>query len=168
MRIKVLKNFKVGKNHLGQAVFADRDFKRDAVIVKFEGPIVHSGYVPQNLFGERDRYFQVGEFFYMGPSGEIDDLINHSCEPNAGLKFTDFGIILVAIRNIKKGEEITWDYSTTLYNNRWTMDCLCSSNNCRKKIREFLHLPEEIQKKYLDLGIVPQYIRCEVDKGLRS
>ena len=63
-----------------------------------------------------------------------------------------------SIKDIKKGEEITWDYSTTMDEDKWEMDCVCQSKNCRKRIKDFKYLPKEIQQKYIKLGIVPDYI----------
>lgn len=40
----------------------------------------------------------------------------------------------------------------------WEMSCACLNKNCRKIIRDFKHLPEKIQQKYIDLGLVPKYI----------
>jgi SET domain-containing protein len=56
---------------------------------------------------EDDRYVQVDKNKYLGPSGDFDDLVNHSCNPNSGLKIKNKKAILIAIKNIKKGEEIT-------------------------------------------------------------
>lgn len=158
MKIKIFNNFVVGLNHLGKAVFADRDYKKDSVIVKFEGPVTEKEGLPKNLKGSMDRYVQIGTNAFMGPSDTVDDYINHSCDPNAGLRFSSVGIILVAIKPIKKGEEITWDYSTTLYKNSWKMECHCHSPNCRKIIREFKFLPKQTQIKYIKLNVVPPYI----------
>jgi len=159
MRIKVLNSFEVGKNHYGYGIFASRDFKINDVIVQFRGPIVSAHRVPKRLIGEKDRYVQIGEDKFMGPSETTDDFINHSCEPNSGLRFTDFGIILVAIKRIHKGDEITWDYSTTMHNNPWEMKCLCKSKHCRGIIREFKYLPMSLKKHYTELNIVPDYIK---------
>lgn len=38
------------------------------------------------------------------------------------------------------------------------MECNCGSELCRGKVRDFKYLPVAIQQKYLDLGIVPEYI----------
>lgn len=157
VKIKILDNYTVGKNHYGKAVFAAKNYKKDDVIVVFEGPIVGKKDLPKNLHGKRDRYVQVGLGEYMGPSRTTDDYINHSCDPNSGLKFTDFGILLIAIKAIKVGEEITWDYSTTMHDDNWTMDCLCGSKKCRKVIKEFRNLPTPLKKKYKKLGILPKY-----------
>ena len=176
MRIKVLSNFVLGKNHLGRAVFAAKNFKKGDVICKFEGKMVSIDNVPKKLEHELDRYVQVEVDKFMGPSGYIDDYINHSCGPNSGLKFTKAGILLTAIRNIKTGDEIHWDYSTTLFNNEWKMVCDCRTKKCRKIIGDFTLLDPKVQKNYYDLDIVPPYIKNYVDskdymvytKGIQS
>jgi len=104
----------------------------------------------------------------MGPSGEVDDFFNHSCDPNAGLKITVTKAVLIAIKDISPGQEITWDYSTTMDEDDWEINCNCGSNNCRGKIRDFKYLPPEIQQKYLTLDIVPEYIVRKYFSHLRN
>ena len=158
MKLKVFDNYTVGENHLGKAVHAARDYKKGGAIVMFEGPLISKNELPKDMTGTNDRYIQISPTKFMGPSHTIDDYINHSCDPNAGLRFTDFGIILVAIRSISKGEEITWDYSTTIYRHKWKMKCDCRSNKCRGIIGEFKTLPISVKKRYLKLKILPPYI----------
>lgn len=57
--------------------------------------------------------------------------LNHSCEPNIS-NFNDFDI---AIKDIKAGEELTYDYGLILP--KWVkpLRCNCGSKNCRKIIR---------------------------------
>ncbi len=160
MEIRVLSNFSVGETHLGKSVFAARSFKQGDVITKFTGEIMHKSKIPKTYRGERDRFMQVGLEEFMGPSGDLDDLINHSCDPNAGLKFTNFGVVLIGIKEIAEGEEITWDYSTTIFENSWKMRCDCRTSLCRKTVGDFALLDESVQKKYADLGIIPPYIRA--------
>lgn len=52
---------------------------------------------------------------------------NHSCDPNAGYD----GLNVVALRNIKKGEELTLDYATFLDENMEPFQCNCGAKNCR-------------------------------------
>lgn len=159
MKVVVLNNFAVGETHLGKAVFAARRFKKDDVITQFSGPTIHKSLIPKRYKGENDRFMQIGPEEFLGPSDSVDDLINHSCEPNAGLRFTKTGILLVAIKDIDVGEEITWDYSTTMFENPWKMKCDCRTNSCRKIIGDFMLLSPETQKKYRDLDVIPQYIK---------
>ena len=61
----------------------------------------------------------------------IEWYFNHSCEGNLG--FDDAGNF-IAIRNIKKGEELTYDYGLIESNPKFKMACTCNSKNCRKCI----------------------------------
>jgi hypothetical protein len=77
---------------------------------------------------------------------------NHSCDPNLGIKGS---VVFVALRNIKKGEHLTIDYSITECDKLWNFkiqtgsNCKCGSKKCRKVIRSIQFLPEKIYKKYL-------------------
>ncbi|MHB8630096.1 MAG: SET domain-containing protein-lysine N-methyltransferase [Aggregatilineales bacterium] len=58
-------------------------------------------------------------------------MINHSCDPNAGVKGQN---VLVARRDIAPGEEICFDYETT-DTQGMNFVCRCGSPKCRKRIR---------------------------------
>lgn len=159
MKISVLSNFAVGHTHLGTSVFAGRPFKKGDVVTQFTGPIINKSELPKKYQGEKDRFVQVGLEEFMGASGGVDDLINHSCDPNTGLRFKSEDILLVAIRDIEEGDEITWDYSTTMLNNTWKMRCDCRNEGCRKIIGDFILLPAALQRHYYKLNIIPPYIK---------
>lgn len=64
-------------------------------------------------------------------------LINHSCEANTGIKDNEYGAYdFFAVRPIKAGEQLTWDYGCaefeTLTVNDIFKECLCGSAKCRK------------------------------------
>jgi len=151
--------FSVGETHLGRAVFAAVPFRTGDRIYKFTGRLVRADRLPGDLTGPRDHYVQVAPDGYMGPSGRIDDLINHSCDPNAGVRYTDDGVVLIAIRDIAAGEEISWDYSTTLADTKWHMICQCRSADCRRVIGNFDTLPPERQAWYRARNVVAPYLR---------
>ena len=142
----------------GAGVFANKNLEKGEVILEFHGELFTREELPKPYNEVEDHYLQIDNDLYMGPSGEADDFFNHSCDPNAGLSFAGKKIFLVAIENIADGDEITWDYSTTMNEDDWEMECKCGSKSCRGRIRDFKYLPEKIQKKYLDLKIVPKYI----------
>ncbi len=64
-----------------------------------------------------DKPIEISDIFFIGPRKQTDiDLmpqhyINHSCNPNAGFKGQ---IFMVAMRKIKRGEEITYDYAMVM------------------------------------------------------
>lgn len=128
------------------------------IVTRFKGPILYFDQMESGSY-EGDHCLQVGERVYLGPDGGHHDFINHSCEPNTG--FLNFGLEelgLVALRLIREGEELTWDYSTSMDDESWEIDCLCGSSDCRKRIRDFKFLPPELQEKYLQMGIVLDFI----------
>ena len=63
----------------------------------------------------------------------LDDLVNHSCAPNAG--FLTGEPVLFALRDIAAGEEIGWDYSTSISEPGWSLACRCASPDCRGVVR---------------------------------
>lgn len=153
------KIFSIGENHLGKAVFAATHFPFGTRIVEFTGERVHKSLLPRSVEGVTDRFVQIDEDYWMGPSGGVDDLINHSCNPNAGLRFLDGGVFLHALRDIEPGEEITWDYSTTLHASQWRMQCKCGAPNCRSAVGDFEELPQGLRDEYRAMGLVPPYLR---------
>lgn len=56
-------------------------------------------------------------------------LINHSCDPNCETEMIDEHIWIIAIKNIKKGDEITYNYGYDL-NDFEEHLCKCNSKNC--------------------------------------
>lgn len=55
--------------------------------------------------------------------------INHSCQPNAYYRIKDGHIWIIARRNIKKSEEITYDYGCDLKDYE-DFPCYCGAKNC--------------------------------------
>ena len=154
-----MNNLIFGKSNIsGKGIFANKSFKEGEEIIEFKGELFTYANLPTPYDKVDDHYVQIDKDLYMGPSGYFDDFINHSCDPNSGLKINAKKAILIAIKDIKKGNEITWDYSTVILERDWELNCLWQSKNCRKTIRNFNHLPKEAQQRYIKLGIVPKYI----------
>jgi len=61
-----------------------------------------------------------------------DFCINHSCDATVWFHPTENKFL--ARRDIKKGEEVTYDYGTTECNPKWGMNCLCGLPCCRGRI----------------------------------
>ncbi|WP_228275215.1 SET domain-containing protein [Stakelama tenebrarum] len=151
--------FRVDENHLGKAVFAARAFAEGERLMEFTGRLLPADQVPRFAHGSTDRYVQVTRDHYMGPSGGLDDFVNHSCDPNTGLRFVEDRVFLIAIRPIAAGEEIAWDYSTTLFESNWHMICGCRSTQCRRVIGNFGSLPPDRQEYYRSHNLVAPYLR---------
>ncbi|MBP7735098.1 MAG: SET domain-containing protein [Spirochaetes bacterium] len=142
----------------GKAVFAGSDIARGEVVCEFTGPTYTMAQYLELHDPENNHFLQIDEDSFMGPSGNADDLINHSCNPNGGLTCRDGKILYIAIRDIRKDEELSFDYSTTMDEDCWEMECLCGDAACRGTVRDFKHLPGDVKKKYIDLNVVMPYI----------
>lgn len=115
-----------------------------------------------NFYTDPSKYedslmLQVGSNLYMGPSGNIDDLIKHSCNPNCYIHIIGKRAILYSLVNIKANTEITFDYSISALNGL-NFACKCGAFNCRKVIKPFLELDEGVRNKLISSGIVPLFI----------
>jgi SET domain-containing protein len=67
--------------------------------------------------------------------------VNHSC--NANVLGTEFGFD-IAVRNIRKGEEATYDYRD--FYDEVKMPCRCKEKNCCKVVN-FVHpVPDELKE----------------------
>jgi len=143
----------ISNSKIGRGVFAGKDILPGDLILVFKGKRIdrvdpiHKALLGSNLL-------QTGYKTYIMPESPAV-FINHSCNPNAGIIKNRK---LVAIKQIKKDEEITFDYSTTMDEDYWTMDCLCTVSVCRRVVRDFKTIPIELQQKYLSLNIVQKFI----------
>ncbi len=94
-------------------------------------------------------YIQIDDNLYVGHNSkkEFNDtevFINHSCNPNTGFKNN---LSVIAIKDIKKGEEIVIDYAM-FYDGDQNMRCNCGSSNCRKVITGKDWKKAALQKRY--------------------
>jgi len=155
--------FFIGRTRVGKAVFAGAPLRRNEVITRFRGRTFSAGEIPETMTSSTDRFVQIDVDRFMGPSGGVDDLINHSCAPNAGLFFVEDGVYLLALRDIARGEEVTWDYSTTILNHDWSMTCRCGSRYCRRSIGDYRTLPVQRVADYERLGVFPDYVMHAIE-----
>jgi SET domain-containing protein len=129
----------------GAGIFAIRDISKGEYITEFKGPVVEIENLEIFPHEVVDHLFNIGKHTYI-MAMEPAVRTNHSCEPNAGIKDTVF---LAAMRDIKKDEEVSFDYSTII-DDEWTLDCLCGTPSCRAKIGKFKYLSNELKQKYND------------------
>jgi len=137
-----------------QGLFAKRQIEKDEVVFNFKGPIVKYPFYPNDYKGP--CWLNFGHRIWGIPLNNTPwRFINHSCGSNVG--FGESGQV-VAMRQNKKNEEVTIDYSITEGTaKKWKLKCHCGSKNCRGIISSIQHLPQVIfdqQKKY-----IPKFLR---------
>lgn len=133
----------VRKNKFGRAVFAQKNIRKGERVAVFDGPIyddLFDGWTDDIL----NHAIQIGPALWRDSLG-IARYLNHSCEPNCGIKNR---IEIVAMRDIGRGEEVTWDYEMTEKNPWWKMRCGCGTASCRKIIGNYKNMPRKVRAKY--------------------
>ena len=132
-------------------VFAKEKIKKGEVIAAFDGRV----YSSRSSLWNEDLYnhcIQFEEKKWKDSKG-IARLLNHSCEPNCGIKnFFE----ITAMRDIKSGEEVTWDYEMTEDHPYWRMECTCGTKSCSKIIGAYSNMPAATRKKYK--GYISQWL----------
>ncbi|MEJ2217144.1 MAG: SET domain-containing protein-lysine N-methyltransferase [Gemmatimonadota bacterium] len=100
--------------------------------------------------GERADHcdYPDGRVVLIGPP---DCYLNHSCDPNAWVRYDAGRATLVARRDIPAGEEITCDYNINITGgDAWP--CHCGARRCRGATTgDFFMLPPDIQCEYRPL-----------------
>lgn len=83
----------------------------------------------------------------MNPEDDASNYMNHSCDPTCW--FDDY-LTMTARRDIKKGEEITYDYSTSesLNETKSIPQCGCGTKLCRGKLTKDDWKILELQERY--------------------
>lgn len=145
----------------GKGLFTRHAITKGTAILEMQGPRLNYAELVVSPFYATDHYFQIGSDTYIGSSGGMDDMINHSCNPNCGIREEHDRFILVALQSLTPGTEITFDYSTVMNDGCYSMTCECGSEHCRRTVGDFKDLPDLLKKKYLSLGIVLPYIAKE-------
>lgn len=127
--------------------FARRNIGKGTILFVFPGGLENINII-RRKYGQYflDRCLEVDNGVEAMPiKGSFSWYANHSCNPNCGIS----GNAIVSMKDIKKGEEVNFDYSMTLASNDWRMECTCKAANCRKIIGCFYDLPEKLKKSYL-------------------
>ena len=138
---------------VGLGVFANRDLAPGDVILEIGGPVID--FAETKRRGPREcMAIQIGYDRYIDTQAP-GVFVNHSCEPNAGIREDMY---LVALKPIPRGREIRFDYSTTMEEQSFTMQCLCGTPSCRGTIKDFSTLPAALKSRYIQEGMVMSFI----------
>ena len=146
-------SFAVRRCKLGHGLFTLKSFSAGDFLFAFAGPTISSA---QSIAkGDNE-----GNALQIGPESYIDlqppsVFANHSCDPNA---YISNDVQVFALCDIVAGQEVRFDYSTTMSECRWTMKCQCGAPSCRSVVTDFHDLTHDIQDRYLALNAVQDFI----------
>ena len=134
-----MKLYKIKKSNIdrnGRGLYATKNIKEGTKIIDYIGHVITRKQSDENpkfdnnkpiyLFNLNNRYDLDGDV-----SWNTARLINHSCNNNADYEGKGLKIWITAIKDIKKGEEITCDYGFSFDREDYKQfPCKCRSKNC--------------------------------------
>lgn len=127
----------------GKGVFAARKIPAGTLIIEYEGERISWKEAQKRHEAKNDN--STHTFFFSLDNGRIIDggsngnearWINHSCAPNCEAQEENRRVFIYALRDIKRGEELNYDYGLVL-DQRHTAKlkreyaCLCGASTCR-------------------------------------
>jgi SET domain len=121
-----------------RSLFSMKAFKPEEPIVGFIARATHT--TPNYLT------VQISDNVHIELLPECLECANHSCEPNCFFNTTTME--LMAIKPIKKGDELTFFYPSAEWDMDRSFDCLCGNENCIGVIQGAKHLSKEATAKY--------------------
>lgn len=127
----------------GKGVFAVQDLAEGETLIEYVGEIInwkealrrhpHDPKDPNHTF-----YFHIDEEHVIDAKhgGNSSRWINHSCKPNCEADEEGGRVFIKALRNIKAGEELFYDYGLIIdapYTKKLLAEypCWCGAKNCR-------------------------------------
>src|SRR5688572_20828102 len=121
----------------GLGVFAVEPISKNTRIIDYAGELVRNG---KKCESREARYLREGCIWVFrvnrawsrdaAVGGNIARFINHSCTPNCWFHVVEKTIWIRAARNIRRGEELTYDYATI---GERTIPCRCKPG-CKNRI----------------------------------
>ena len=134
----------------GHGLFATADIAKSEVVAIKGGHIVDRETLRREITPKLGPVeIQIGDDMFIAPvTGEERELSmlysNHSCDANLGMRGE---ITLVAMRDIRAGEELTHDWCVT-DDDDFSVKCNCRSSNCRGTLTGKDWQRPDLQKRY--------------------
>jgi len=131
----------------GHGSVAVEPFAVGEVVAAFGGRCVTRDELDLLPRHQQTRSIQIEDSLYLAgaPEPEPADFINHSCEPNCGMRGNS---VLVALREIQPGEALTYDYAMSDGSDYDEFECNCGSARCRGKVTGNDWMLPELQLRY--------------------
>ncbi|MGH7448545.1 MAG: SET domain-containing protein [Longimicrobiales bacterium] len=130
----------------GRGVFATRAIREGTRLIEYRGEVISDAEADRRypFYGEERHHtflfrLDSGDAIDAAPSRSLAKYINHSCDPNCEAVEEDGRIFIEALRDIRRGEELAYDYNFVLDEphtaaNKKLYPCNCGAKKCRGTI----------------------------------
>ena len=130
------KLYKIKKSNIdNRGLYAVTNIKKNTKIIEYKGKVITVKETETNpkfdndkaiyLFNLNKKYDLDGDFKY-----NTARLINHSCDPNCEVDGVGLKLWIYAIKDIKKNEELTYDYGFSFDKDYRDFPCRCGAKKC--------------------------------------
>ena len=130
------KLYKIKKSNIdNRGLYAATNIKKNTKVIEYKGKIITVKETETNpkfdndkaiyLFNLNKKYDLDGDFKY-----NTARLINHSCDPNCEVDGVGLKLWIYAIKDIKKNEELTYDYGFSFDKDYRDFPCRCGAKKC--------------------------------------
>ena len=130
------KLYKIKKSKIdNRGLYAATNIKKNTKIIQYKGKIITVKETETNskfdndkaiyLFNLNKKYDLDGDFKY-----NTARLINHSCDPNCEVDGVGLKLWIYAVKDIKKNEELTYDYGFSFDKDYRDFPCRCGAKKC--------------------------------------
>lgn len=156
-RLYTIKKSKIHNN----GVYALRNIPKNTRIIQYKGEKISKEEGTKRLEKSFDKHkidtnhaatyiFELNDEFDLDGDVPENDAkyINHSCEPNCDFEIKNDDIWIFANRDIKKGEELSYNYGFDFDDKYHEQPCKCGKKNCLGYIVAEEDVP--ILKKHLE------------------
>ena len=131
-----MKLFKIKRSKIDKkGLYANCNISKGTRIIEYKGKVITRKKAEEDpkfdngkaiyLFNLNKRFDLDGDFKF-----NIARLINHSCEPNCEVAGSGLKVWVYAIKDIKKNEELSYDYGFSYDKDYKKFPCRCGSKNC--------------------------------------
>ena len=128
--------YKIKKSNIdNKGLIAAKNIKKGTKIIEYKGKLISKRESEDNpkfdnskriyIFEINNRYDLDGDFYF-----NTARLINHSCSPNCEVVGKGLKLWIESIKDIKKGEELSYDYGFSFDEDFKNYPCKCNSKNC--------------------------------------
>ena len=131
----------------GWGSYAVEPIRAGETVAAFGGSIVPLAVLQTFSDDRQSRSIQVDTDLYLvsGETPDAGDMLNHCCEPNCGLLGQ---LLVVAMRDIEPGEELSFDYAMCDASDYDEFRCLCGEPTCREVVTGADWRDPALQEKY--------------------
>ena len=128
--------YKIRKSNIdNKGLVAAKDIKKGTRIIEYKGKLISKKESEENpkfdnskriyIFEINNKYDLDGNFNFNSAR-----LINHSCNPNCEVIGKGLKLWIESVKDIKKGEELSYDYGFSFDKDFKNYPCKCNSLNC--------------------------------------